>query len=237
MKKFFSFAKSLLLDIFFPRFCFNCGREGSYLCQDCQSILDITEYHYCLCKIPQRLPKPGKCKRCQSKNLNGLYFALSYESFLVKKLIKLFKYEPYIKDLSKTLSSLIITHFKLLNNKPDFSDFLLVPVPLAKKKLKMRGFNHAQELAKELSTSFKIPLINDVLIKTKETLSQVELSEKEREENIKNVFSCQNQKKIKRQKILLVDDIYTTGSTMEECARILKENGAKQVWGIAVARG
>jgi len=237
MKKILFSIKSFLLDLFFPQFCFNCGLERKYLCQDCQNILDISEYYYCLCKRPQRLPGPGKCKRCQSKKLNGLYFALPYQNYLVKKLIHQFKYQPYIKDLSKTLAVLIITHFKLSNNKPNFSGFILIPVPLEKRKLKLRGFNQAEEIAKELSIFLKIPLMNDVLIKIKETPPQVELSEKEREENIKGVFLVKNREKIAGQKILLIDDIYTTGSTMEECAKVLKEAGAKKVWGVAIARG
>ncbi len=229
--------KSFLLDVFFPRFCFNCGREGNYLCQDCEALLDILEDSFCLCSLPQRLPTADKCKRCRSKRLNGLYFALSYENHLAKKLIQQFKYQPFLKDLAKTLSSLIITHFQLLNNKPNFADFILVPVPLEKRKLRKRGFNQAEELAKELSRTWGIPLLNDVLIKIKETLPQVELAAEAREENVKGVFLIKNGEKIAGQKILLVDDVYTTGSTMEECARLLKEAGVKQVWGVAIARG
>jgi len=82
----------------------------------------------------------------------------------------------------------------------------------------------------------KIPLLNDVLIKIKETLPQVELSGKKREENIKGVFLVKNNKETRERKVLLVDDVYTTGSTMEECAQVLKTAGAEEVWGV-VARG
>ena len=108
---------------------------------------------------------------------------------------------------------------------------------MEKKKLKKRGFNQAEEIAKELSLFLKIPLFNNVLIKIKETLPQIELSDKEREENVSGAFFCQNKKEIGGKKILLVDDVYTTGATMEECARVLKEAQAKEVWGLAIARG
>jgi ComF family protein len=111
-----------------------------------------------------------------------------------------------------------------------------MPVPLGKRRLKWRGFKQAEELAKELSSFLKIPLVSDCLIKIKETLPQVELSEKEREENIKGVFKIKNDEKILGKKILLVDDVYTTGSTMKECARILKRAGAKEIIGIVIAR-
>ena len=117
------------------------------------------------------------------------------------------------------------------------SDFILIPVPLDKKRLKWRGFNQAEEVGKELYKFFNIPLISDCLIKIKQNLPQIELSGKQREENTKGVFSVKTKELINGKKIVLVDDIYTTGSTMEECAKVLKTVGAKEVLGIVVARG
>jgi len=243
--------QNFILNIFFPKFCFSCQREGNYLCQDCQATLEISENNFCLCQKPLRLPRAGKCQRCRSKKLRGLYFAVSYQNNLIQKLIRQFKYEPFIKELAKPLTSLIITHFQLVNNKPDFSGFFLVPVPLEKRKLKQRGFNQAEEIAKELSKSLGLEILNNVLIKIKETLPQVELSQEEREENVLGAFSIKNEDYnppttlpsfgrapiIKNKKILLVDDVFTTGSTMEEAAKVLNEGGAKEVWGVVIARG
>jgi len=213
--------KDLILDVIFPPCCLICQREGSYLCQDCKSVLEISSSH----------------KKYCGKNISDLYFALPYQNSLIKDLIKKFKYEPFVKELGKSLSSLIIEHFNLLDNKPNFTGFVLVPVPLEKRKLKWRGFNQAEEIAKELACFLKITLISDALIKTKETLDQVNLSDQERKENIKDAFSCQSPEKIKGRKVLLVDDIFTTGSTMEEAASALKEAGAEKIIGVAVARG
>jgi len=213
--------KESILNLIFPKFCFCCQREGSYLCQDCQAMLEISGFH----------------QNFQADCLKDLYFAANYQSSLIKNLIQKFKYEPFVKELAKTLSVLIITHFKLLDNKPDFSEFILVPVPLSKKKLRWRGFNQAEEIGKELSKFFRIPLIANCLIKTRETLPQVELSDEERKENIKNVFFCEKPELIQRKKILLLDDVYTTGSTMIECAGVLKRARAKEIIGISVARG
>lgn len=113
---------------------------------------------------------------------------------------------------------------------------ILIPIPLAKKRQKERGFNQSEEIGKELSKFLKIPLVNNALIKVRETLPQVELSGKEREENIKGAFWCRDENMVKNKTIFLVDDVFTTGSTMEEAARVLKEAGAKKVWGITVAR-
>ena len=214
-------VKNFILDLLYPRFCFNCGREGSYLCEDCQSILGVLNTH----------------QKHQTQTLKDLYFALPYQKTLIKNLIQKFKYQPFVKGLAISLTSLIITHFQLLDNKPNFSGFTLIPVPLEKSKLKRRGFNQAEEIGKELARFLKIPLVNNVLVKIKETLPQVELSDEERKENVKGAFLVKNGGIIKEKKILLIDDIYTTGSTLEECAKVLKEAGAKEIIGIVIARG
>ena len=115
-------------------------------------------------------------------------------------------------------------------------DFI-IPIPLHKNKLKKRGFNQAEELAKGISKFLEKPIFNDVLLKIKPTFAQMELSKEKRRENIKGAFVCQKPIVVRGKKILLVDDIFTTGATMEECARVLKEAGAREVWGAVVARG
>ena len=255
--------KNLLLDILFPRFCLGCNKEGTYLCDDCKALLEISEHRYCLCnKNPLRLPailppqlqrcwrvqaglspkdEKGKCKKCNSKKLSGLYFPLSYkEKALARKLIHFFKYPPYyLRDLANPLASLIIDHFLLLGEKIEelLKNSFLIPVPLDKKKMKQRGYNQSEELAKEISKMTKTPLLKNILIKTKSTPAQMDLPEEKRRENLKNVFVCKNSGLIGKKKIFLVDDVYTTGSTMEECALTLKRAGAKEVWGMVVARG
>ena len=244
MNKIIGEIKIFLLELFFPSFCLGCQKEGVYLCEDCKATLEISEFQYCLCsknplKINLVLNKYGKCNKCSDKKLSGLYFALPYkERALTRKLIHQFKYQPYIKDLSKTLALLLAEHFFISgNNKEDvWNNSVLIPIPLDIKKLKSRGYNQAEELSKELAKILLVPVSSDVLIKTKTTSSQVELSGKEREQNLKDAFIIKNPVKITGKKIFLVDDVYTTGSTMEECARILKKAGAKQVWGIVVAR-
>ena len=152
-------------------------------------------------------------------------------------MIQEFKYEPFIKDLAKPLTNLIINHIFLLREGNRFKESdVLVPIPLARKKLKNRGYNQAEEIAKKLGKELKIPVIIDCLIKIRENLPQMELSKEERQENIKGVFEIKNKEKIQGKKILLVDDVYTTGATMEECAKVLKQAGAREIWGVVVAR-
>lgn len=213
------------------------------MCQDCRSVLDISEFNYCLCnKNSLRLPpgSKGRCVSCQDKKLSGLYSALPYqEKSLTRSLIHQFKYRPYyLKDLAGTLASVIVEHLVLAKNNTDaiWQNAVLVPVPLEKSKLKSRGYNQAEELAKELSKIIGIPVACHALIKTKKTASQKDLSAKERAENVKNAFFVKNSQELKGKKIFLVDDVYTTGSTMEECAAALKAAGAKSAWGLVIAR-
>ena len=251
-------TKKFLMELFFPAFCLGCQKEGTFLCEDCKSTLEISEYDYCLCnKKPMLIPpsvrrslgggdqaRSGKCPRCRDKKLSGLYFALPYkERSLTRKLIHQFKYEPYTKNLAKTLASLIIEHFIITqkNTEDIWTNSVLIPVPLFYKKLKERGYNQSEELAKELSKVLKIPVVSDVLIKVKKTESQMKLKKEEREKNLLDAFGVRpgsdpGLTPFSGKKVFLVDDVYTTGSTMEECARVLRGAGTKQVWGIVIAR-
>ena len=214
-------TKKFITDFLFPQYCLNCQKEGNYLCEDCKAVIGISALH----------------QKNSIGNLKNLYFAVNYQNPLIKNLIQQFKYKPFIKELAKTFSSLIIDHFKLIEKPPDISDSLLLPVPLFRKRLKWRGFNQAEEIGKELSKFLEISLITDCLIKTKETRPQIELSGKIRKENVKGVFLIKNKELIKDRKIILIDDVYTTGATMVECAKVLKESGVKEIIGIVVARG
>jgi len=256
--------KKFFLDTIFPQFCLGCGKEGSIICEDCLSLIEISEFVYCpFCKTPKRVfgeslftnsqervsngstetskrfQYRGTCPSHQKMKLSGVFSATSYKNPLVQNLIKKFKYEPFLKTLASPLAYLIISHFLLTENKIIFKDqfnSLLVPVPLLSSKKRDRGFNQSEEIAQKLSSFFKIPFLTNNLIKIKKTQPQVELKRQGREENIKGAFRIENPQEIQGKRIFLIDDIFTTGSTMEECARVLKQAGAREVWGIVVAR-
>jgi len=220
--------KKFILDLFFPKFCLNCHKEGTYLCVDCAELLEITGFHQ-----PTRLSP-----------LADLYFAVNYQNPLAQNLIKNFKYEPFIKELGQTIASLIIKHFQLMDNQPLFhpainvdnqANFVFIPVPLHHSRLRWRGFNQAEEICKNLADFFQLPVINHCLIRIKKTSPQTELTGLARKENIKNAFSIKNKELIRNKNIILVDDVYTTGATMQECGYVLKQAGAKKVIGLVFA--
>lgn len=225
------YLKTFFWDIIFPKKCINCKKEGSYLCEDCLALIEINPFQYCLCET---LAKREKCEKCKDRYLDKIFSAASFKNKILQEAIHKLKY-GYIKNLSSPLAFLILSHLYLLNTDIN-KDFVIIPVPLSDKKKRKRGFNQSEEIGKIISEATDINLLADVLIKTKETKPQMELKRNERIENLKNCFKVKNEYRIKNRTILLLDDVYTTGLTMEECAKVLKRSGATEVWGITAAR-
>jgi len=113
---------------------------------------------------------------------------------------------------------------------------LIIPVPLHSKRLRERGFNQSLILAREISKKFLIPLDFLTLRRHMYTDAQINLGRKDREANVKGVFSVRDSEKIQGQRIILVDDVYTSGSTARECTRILMRNNAESVAILTLAR-
>ena len=113
---------------------------------------------------------------------------------------------------------------------------LLIPVPLHKKRLKERGYNQSELLAKEISSALEIPLNCEVLEKVKYTLPQFNLNEKERMENIRGAFELKNIELIKGKKLLIIDDIFTTGITVHEVCRVLRKGKPESIYVLTLAR-
>jgi ComF family protein len=227
-----------ILDTLFLIHCVSCDTEGQWLCEICQrKILFQTEH---VCGVCEKVITPDglTCLNCKKKNnIDGLLVACSYEQKLVAKLIHLFKYR-FIDDLSSTLGNFLI---KSLQQTELALPNLIIPVPLHPKRLHWRGFNQSELLAKHLAqnllTATPLELSTETLIRHRHTSSQKEISDhKARLENIKNAFSVTSTDEIRNKIILLVDDVATTGSTIFECAKTLKQAGAKQVFAIVIAR-
>ena len=149
----------------------------------------------------------------------------------IKKAICDFKYlgkKSYGKNFGKLLCEFI--------KRNDFPDFdLIIPIPLHWKKEFSRGFNQSAIISVYLGKFLKKPVMLGNLVKIKNTVSQTQLSESERKENVKGSFKVKKQSLIKGKNILLVDDVKTTGATTEEAKRVLKKNGAKKVIILTVA--
>ena len=229
--------REILLDLFYPKFCLLCQKEGSYLCPGCFSTIKTFPTPFCpYCK--NRSFDGRICKRCK-KVLLGFVSATSYGDKGVRTIIDNFKYN-FVRELAKPLAFLI---FKFLTENSEIEffknplDFVILPVPLHSRRLRWRGFNQAEEIGKELSPLLKIPMKTNILIRRRYTEPQIELGIKERKENVKEAFQVLNLERIRDKKIILLDDVATTLSTLEEAARTLKKAGVKKIWALTVAKG
>ena len=199
------------MDLLYPQVCGICGRINKRsLCNRCNIKLK-KEFSFTIDNYNNDL----------SKNFNEHSYYFKYKNLIREQIIALkFREKPYIY---KSLS------YFLKNNQKCF-DYLekydiIVVVPISKERKKERGYNQSALMVKELSDIIDAKLITNILYKIKNTVPQSSLNKKEREENAKGIYIAKNCNKIKNKKILLVDDIYTTGSTVNECAKALIQNG------------
>jgi competence protein ComFC len=224
------------LDFIFPKYCVNCRKVGDYVCPNCFSFISFDFSMICLvCNKPSLdgMTHPGCRGRFTS---DGAFCAVSYNK-IIKKLVYNFKYKPYLSDLKKFLVDLFYESIiqQELFQKALQANPILVPIPLYKNKLRKRGYNHSELLARGLSQKLNLKISN-CLQRTRETKSQYGLNLKQRKENLRGAFELNTKYKILNTDILLVDDILTSGSTLLEAAKILKKNGAKRVWGLVLSR-
>lgn len=171
----------------------------------------------------------------------SIYALFDYRDEIIRHMIWALKYRKnrqIAKVFAQILHDFLIEEFSDLSVYSDFNKPLLIPVPLSKKRLRKRGFNQTELLAKEIATiggdSFCL-LHTDLLKKIKDTPSQTALERKKRLKNIDGAFAVRDAEKIKDRNIILLDDVTTTGATLNEARKILLEAGAKNVLGIAVA--
>ncbi|MEK7203865.1 MAG: ComF family protein [Patescibacteria group bacterium] len=222
--------------------------KNKLICTECLGKLSPSLDFFCpLCEA-----KTADGKLCFSCNLiinntknnfylDRLFHPFSYKDFKIQKIIKAFKYR-FIKDLEIPLGRLMIKYLDKIKDKIDLSDLIIVPIPLHKRKFNQRGYNQSELIAQKVFEYLKpqyqnTEIFSDALIKNQMTKDQAELDSEKRISNLKDVFKFEGSESVSRKRILLIDDVYTTGATMGQCAKVLKEAGAKEVIGLAIARG
>jgi len=215
--------KNFLLDCLFPKKCYGCGQNGTWLCRKCFDCLETYQG-----QLPRSLENP-----------TDLIIAGEYRDNLLNTLITAFKFGfnqelalPLAVFLIKTIDKKILVE-KLSGN--NLTDILVVPLPLHKTRLKWRGFNQSELLAREISRYYNWP-VNLNLVKIKKTLVQSELDETARLANQSGAFKWIGSD-LKNQTILLIDDIITSGATINEAEMTLLAAGAQRIIKAAVAKG
>jgi len=160
-----------------------------------------------------------------------------YDNEAVRKLLQAFKYRGFEKAKSpiEALIGKYLDGVNLRNMLP--KDTVIIPIPLHKKRLRERGFNQAEEIAKILGSYLGLSIQNKVLIKTLDTKHQTSLANKdERLKNVSGSLAISGDANLKGKNILLVDDVYTTGATMNEAIKVLRRSGTKEIFAFVVAK-
>lgn len=226
----------------FPGRCPGCGlpvgkTEHVPFCAECISGITFIRSPLCIIcgtPFPNMFGINHLCEECLSSKppFTVARSLARYEKTLFDAIHR-FKYNEKI-EIGEILGKMM-THYDYDSlNITDYS--LLMPVPLHILRLKKRGFNQALILAKHLARKFSLPVDFTTLIRYVDTKPQVNLGKAERRKNIKGAFKVSQGETIRGKKILLVDDVYTTGSTVKECSRVLIEQGAKEVSVLTLAR-
>ena len=230
-----------LLDVILPPICHIChsfipNANALHICPTCRDLLPLVVSPLCsICGIP--FIGAGGDHRCGACLTHPPHFDTARAHFLyegpIRDLIHSFKYNQRT-HLGYPLALLSLEGVSALS--ADHKPHLIIPVPLHRSRLRQRGFNQAVLLGRVLSRRLSLPMMMDALVRTRPTEPQIELSAAERRVNVKGAFSVARPDHVAGKRILLLDDVMTTGSTMNECAKELKKAGAKMVIAVTIAR-
>lgn len=230
-----------LLDFLFPPLCHICrsfiaDAGPLHICPACRELLPLVMSPRCtVCGVPfAGAGSDHICGRCLKDPpcFDAACSQLLYEG-AARDLLHRFKYQ-YKTHLRRPLALLALEGLTeiIQRQQPD----MIVPVPLHRSRLRSRGFNQAVLLGSVFSTRLKLPMLVDGLARIRWTEPQIELSADQRRSNVKGAFACTRPDSIAGKRILLLDDVMTTGSTVDECAKELKKAGASFVLAATVAR-
>ena len=217
-----------VFDIFFPKKCLECGRFGKYICNNCFS---KTEQAFAICPGCGNPSRDGlRHSYCKYKTpLNRLILIWKYSGVVRKALIGL-KFKLAF-SIAEELANRAVTQLQTIQ----LADSLLVPIPLHPRRQNWRGFNQAELIGKQMGK--KLALVRG-LMRTRATNQQARtVNRGTRAENIKGAFGLSRDGEgLSGKRVILVDDVFTSGVTMRECAKTLKKAGVAEVWGLVLAR-
>lgn len=230
-----------LLNLLYPRRCPICDDivipKGNLVCDSCKDILTPLREPLCYKCGRQILSSDREyCDTCLNYNFSfDKAFSLWPYNHTVKSSLSNFKYKGR-REYANYYGSKLCEHYSSLIKSLNID--VIIPVPVHRERLKDRGYNQAMLIASDLSKRLSIPLAGDYLIRSKNTVAQKNLDPIERRKNLREAFSINKPSTYYSsyiRSVLLIDDIYTTGSTANACAAVLKESGAKNVYVLCMA--
>jgi len=203
-----------ILDLIYPQSCSICGKLNSNsLCTKCKIKLE-KEFNF----------QTDKYENDLDKNFIEHNYFFKYGNIIRSQILALkFQEKPYVY---KTIAYFLKNMKKSFENLKKYD--IIITVPISRQRKKERGYNQSELVAREIAKIINIPMVKNILYKIKNTVPQSSLNKKQREENAKGVYEVTNITKICNKKILILDDIYTTGNTVNECANVLIQKGIKR---------
>lgn len=223
-------AKGNLVDFFFPPHCVGCGREGEFICVSCRQALPNLIPPLCpTCSKPLDAEGCISCRRWRLE-INGIRSPYAFEG-LMKQAIYRLKYGHW-RALAVPLGELLARY---LQARPIPMD-AVVPVPLHPWRLRERGYNQSALLAREMGRLLGVPVEEGSLVRRSNGRAQVKAADAaERRRNVEGAFICKD-KRLGGRHVVILDDVCTTGATLDSCTVALKGAGAASVWGLTLAR-
>lgn len=223
-------ARGRLLDLLFPPRCVGCRQIGDWLCTTCQSQIPRVEPPFCV-RCGNSVLTGDLCARCRTAplDIDRIRAAVYFEGAL-REAVHHLKYKGRTA-LAKPLGNLMAAYWR----QHPMPAEVVVAVPLHATRLRERGYNQAALLARELARQVGLTVKEGTLERKRATAPQVDLSAQQRRENVRDAFSCRDDE-LSGKRVLLVDDVCTTGATLEACAVALRENGARSVQALTLAR-
>ncbi len=223
-----------LIDLIFPSNCLGCGKtmgSGAAICGECLTKINVNNTLFCG-KCSARLAE-GK-RMCHLDFPYALGAATDYTDEIVKNLVHLLKFK-YVKSAAEPLARLLVRYAE--NLRIPIAEYLVMPIPLSGRRSRERGFNQSELIAEIFAAHFGLLLETKNFLRTKNTKAQSETKNlSERSENVKNCFGIKNPELFRGKKIILIDDVTTSGATFLEAALALKSADAKKIIALAVAR-
>ena len=223
-------AMDAILNLVFPPHCVACGRGGDWLCPQCIAGIEYLKPPLCA-SCGQPLPRGILCHACASRPLeiSGIR-AVAYLTGAMREAIHHFKYKG-ARVLAPYFGDLLAETWR----RAPWRASVVVPVPLHPRRLRQRGYNQSALLARELGGRVDLPVVEGCLLRLRPTRPQVGLGAEERIRNVQDAFGCSDARMADTD-ILLVDDVCTTGATLEACTRALLASGVRSVWALTLAR-
>jgi len=228
-------TKAFALDILFPDTCVSCANEGQSVCSSCENLLTPIPPTCIVCKKfspGRKRTLAGKtCPPCREKTAISYFFSpFSYQSKPIETIIHSLKYKR-IRSLAPVMAK-ILGNYLLRFHIFVPAGAVLVPIPLHPRRERERGFNQSELIARDLGTILHIPL-RSLLSRSRPTRPQTSLGFAARRKNMERAFSAHTSERYKL--AILIDDVKTTGATLDEAARVLKKAGIERVWAITFA--